>query len=286
MHKFSLLVSHYDRLFIVENPIWKYLADPFILISEENKLVVLAEEFDRFKKKGELISITITGFSTNELFVSKKVLISEDFHLSFPAPYFVEGEFYILPESSEIEKLLLYKLDIPNLKIIKKLDLSEGHFVDPVIYSDGQSNYLSWYTGSGNSDGITVAQKIDLSKFLNGEFIYDSFKCKKLSDYRAAGKINLNGYRPAQSSETFYGGGLFFEENSKYNSVSILNNIKTPPSILSKINTELSHHFDINGHSWCIDFCLKSYTHFSKNVILKRLNLDSLGKEIKFININ
>jgi hypothetical protein len=89
---------------ITQNIINKnFLADPF-LVKRNGKLFCFAEEFDYKKKKGKIIC-----FKLNEnKFDNKKIILRENFHLSFPYIFEFQDKLFMCPDTSEISEIRLY----------------------------------------------------------------------------------------------------------------------------------------------------------------------------------
>ena len=79
-------------------------ADPFIF-QHEGKTYIFAEMFDYIKRRG---AIGYTQWE-NDRFTPWKKVICEPFHMSYPNVFVWNNEIYMLPETSENHKLLLYK---------------------------------------------------------------------------------------------------------------------------------------------------------------------------------
>lgn len=81
-----------------------WYADP-ILIESDHTHYVFMEIFDRKRQKG------LIGYSTLEggHMTSPRIVLEEDWHLSFPMIFTLDDTFYMIPESSEINSLCLYR---------------------------------------------------------------------------------------------------------------------------------------------------------------------------------
>lgn len=82
----------------------KYLADPFAL-ADKNKLHIFFEELTYKEKKGNISYVCYE----NGRFSKKKIVIREPFHLSYPYLFKYNGDYFIIPESYETNKVFLYK---------------------------------------------------------------------------------------------------------------------------------------------------------------------------------
>lgn len=89
---------------IIENTINKnFLADPF-LVKKNGELFCFAEEFDYKKKQGKIVCFKL---SENK-FDNKKIILRENFHLSFPYIFEYQNKLFMCPDTSEISQIRLY----------------------------------------------------------------------------------------------------------------------------------------------------------------------------------
>lgn len=79
-------------------------ADPFLVVKDDT-LYLFYEEY-RYRDKG-IIMMT----STDDLFTwsEPKVVLAEDFHLSYPWVFQHDGQWYMMPETSAVHEIRLYK---------------------------------------------------------------------------------------------------------------------------------------------------------------------------------
>jgi hypothetical protein len=85
-------------------PKGKFWADPF-LVQWNGDYYVFFEEYSYIDKKGIIAVGKVCG---NEI-VDVQVAISRDYHLSYPNCFWDNGELFMIPESSEAERLEIYK---------------------------------------------------------------------------------------------------------------------------------------------------------------------------------
>ncbi len=84
---------------------WRYwAADPF-LYEHEGKVYLFAELYDFVHRKG------VIGFAEwkNNRFTKWKPIIEEPFHMSYPHVFGHNGDVYMIPETYQAKKLILYK---------------------------------------------------------------------------------------------------------------------------------------------------------------------------------
>jgi hypothetical protein len=245
LNKFSLILFHNNNYYVIKSKPWEYFADPFIYYSSTNEVILFVELYSRINRKGKLVVIKLI-FHNHKITKAKKfTLIDEKFHLSFPSFYLTDNYLYILPESTGINSLLLYKLDKTNFNIIGKKVIAVGHYADPLLYNFNNKYFLSWYTGFSNNDGYTMQLEIPQDFLLVDDPNINLSNAINISVYRSAGQIFNKINRPIQDNNGKYGFGMLIE--------NITNN--TTSSFI--FNSNVSHHYSINNNTWCIDFCHK-----------------------------
>jgi hypothetical protein len=85
----------------------KFVADPF-LIKEDKTWYLFFEVYNRDTDQGDLAYAT----SKNTwVWNYQKVMLDEEFHLSYPYVFKWEGEYYLIPESYQDDSIRLYKAD-------------------------------------------------------------------------------------------------------------------------------------------------------------------------------
>ena len=116
----------------VPNPNNSFLADPFV-ITYEKRTVIFVEQFIISEKKGVIAAVDVS--SSKEIFLGP-VLI-EPFHLSFPFVFEVEGNLYMIPETSEIREIRLYKCyEFPGKWQHHKTLIKEIDAADSMVFND------------------------------------------------------------------------------------------------------------------------------------------------------
>ena len=191
-------------------PKGKFWADPF-LVQWKGEYYVFFEEYSYSDKKGKIAVGKVCG---NEI-VEVQIAISKDYHLSFPNCFWDNGELFMIPESSEVERLEIYKcINFPyDWEVYSTAFLGEK-IVDVVYYRDK------------NEDQWLFLNK-GINNYFNSElYIYkiDSLRLNKITPHkknpviidsrigRNAGSIFVNEdkvYRPSQNnSNGTYGYGL------------------------------------------------------------------------------
>lgn len=210
---------------IIDNPSLAFVADPF-LFKHNGQLYIFAEIYDYIEKKGKL---GYTKFDTKSNSFGKwTIVISEDWHLSYPHIFTKENDIFIVPESNENHSIYMYKaISFPD-KWERVTTLYEGSekFVDTTLFSvDNQQYGFTYCIESGQN-----AKKGELRLFtiINGSsdiknsmLVTDDITCA-----RSAGNIIKSGsklVRVSQDCKLRYGHGLCFSEFTLNNYNGILN---------------------------------------------------------------
>lgn len=123
---------------VLPNTIRYWAADPFI-IANGKKDYLFFEMFDRFKGKGLIGCREINDNKIGKM----KVVYRAEHHLSFPYIFEYDNEYYMMPEYSEGEELLLLKaIDFPNKWEKVESWMSGKRVVDSVILKYENQIYL------------------------------------------------------------------------------------------------------------------------------------------------
>lgn len=184
-----------------------WFADP-LLYEEDGKAYLFCEAFDKKELKGKLGYFSLDGNNVSEF----KLLIDENYHMSFPNVFKYNGKYYIIPESGENLTLDLYEaLDFPG-KWEKRQTLIKGYnYVDPTIIEVAGVSYLFVYQDKrGDCKTLIYKIKEDLTLDFVQSISYEQ------NAGRSAGKpfITDSGklLRPVQYGEGEYGKYTIFYE--------------------------------------------------------------------------
>lgn len=144
-------------------------ADSFV-IYENKKYYIFFEEFD-IKERHGYLCVGELNQNTNSL-DNIKIILNEDYHLSFPNILKYQDRYYMIPESSENNTIDLYEFIVfPNeLKKIKTL--VKGNYADSVLLNKDNL----WYLFTNKSENDTDLNSKNLSIFISNDFINDDFK--------------------------------------------------------------------------------------------------------------
>lgn len=144
---------------IIKSDNKKFLADPF-LVNYHNKTYCFAEEYDNTKKKGHIVC-----FDLDKKVLDKKIILYENFHLSFPYIFKFKNNFFMCPDTSDISEIRLYKstnfpLKWKFYKTIKKNIVS----VDNIIFKKNKLWWLFTNIDRSNSNDFSHDLSIFFSK--------------------------------------------------------------------------------------------------------------------------
>jgi hypothetical protein len=108
----------------------EFIADPFI-ICNNSLFYMFFEILDKTSGKG------IVGLATSkngDEWNYERAVLKENFHLSYPYVFWHENEHYMIPESSEAGKVLLYKSKNFPYEWEKVGGIMDGNYVDSSIF--------------------------------------------------------------------------------------------------------------------------------------------------------
>ncbi len=184
-------------------------ADPFPVIYNEKKYI-FCEIIDRETGRG---SIGVYCIGENEKPIE---IIAEPFHMSYPNVFQYNGEFYMIPETSEAQELRIYKAKkFPYEWELNKILLDNVKLVDFSFCKQDKDFYA-------------VAQDISCEKFYNRFFKFNMndktitelyYGERSLIDKRPGGNIIVSDekwYIPLQDCENCYGEYLRFVETTPF----------------------------------------------------------------------
>lgn len=125
-----------------------FIADPF-MVKDQGVYFMFFEVMNLNTNTGDI------GYAVSEdgkAWKYEKIVLDEEFHLSYPAIYRWEGQYYMIPESGEDQSVRLYRaLSFPGEWEYMGNLLSGSNFYDPtVFYRD--STWWMFTSGVGNGD--------------------------------------------------------------------------------------------------------------------------------------
>jgi len=190
----------------------QWLADPF-LYEYEGKHYLFVEQYLEGKQRA---AIGVYEF-VDGIPVNNKIIIENNYHMSYPCVFYHKGKHYMIPESSANNTIDLYVCDSFPYNWSHKATLLSGEkYVDSTVFFDDETIYLLSY-------------KSDKSgwKLVLFELSMDKYKMQKLCEKvysentgRPAGFLYHEGMlvRPSQDCRKKYGEALILNE------VDVINN--------------------------------------------------------------
>lgn len=128
-----------DSPFHIIKSSWRYWYADQILFKDKDKLWLFVEKMDRLWHKG-IISVSLYDGHKFGLFSD---ILEEEFHLSYPMVFKKEDAYYMIPETADSNKVILYKsTDFPYKWHQHKTLLENCHCVDSNVFEFGGHWYL------------------------------------------------------------------------------------------------------------------------------------------------
>lgn len=129
----------------------KFVADPF-LINENNIFYMFFEVVNTITAQGD-IGLAESNDGINWSY--KQIVLDESFHLSYPCVFKYNNEYYMIPETSAVKAIRLYKANnFPyNWSFVKTI-ASGRNFVDNTIFYFNSTWWL--FTETGNNDVLRL----------------------------------------------------------------------------------------------------------------------------------
>ena len=161
---------------------WWY-ADP-LLFTDKESVYCFMEAYDRKKDIGR---IAVSEYK-NGGFTDPLVILEENFHLSFPFVFSKNGNVYMIPETSSIGEIRIYKAEnsLYNWKLVKTIDC-EGA-VDTCLWNYDDKDYL--ITSIIGEPAVYTKEKI-----LVLDDLFNVYECNNIFDDVMEGYGARNGGR-------------------------------------------------------------------------------------------
>lgn len=185
-----------------------YLADPFGFY-ENNKSMIVCEEYDYKKQKGAIVKIEFLENSSERL-------IEVNHHLSYPFIVKNNKRTYCVPECFESEKIELFELVGSNKFNFKRVLLENVQAVDPTICRYGGR----WWLFFSPKEPANTELFIYYSNSLFGDYKPHLLNPVKtdIRSTRPAGNLYVHEnrlFRPGQNCSETYGGSIVLNEVAK-----------------------------------------------------------------------
>jgi hypothetical protein len=123
----------------------EFVADPFI-IRYESEFFMFFEVLNKAIGRGEIgVATSVDGHKWNY----GKIVLREKYHLSYPQVFNYKGEIFMLPETAEANRVLLYKAKKFPFEWEVAGELFSGRLLDPSIVNYNEK----WWIFAGTDEG-------------------------------------------------------------------------------------------------------------------------------------
>jgi len=201
----SSFVSHFGdnkHQWLPKPPKGRYYADPFTFMVDDD-LHIVFEDYDYRSRRGKISKIKYS----NRKFGKIESALDEDFHLSYPYIFEIDGEYYCVPESADAGQIRLYKYMRGSGKFqFIKILLDKFPGVDPTIFSYRDK----WWLFATRKDSSNTDLHAFYSDTFDGPYrphLNNPVKVDIRSARPAGNLFIMNGelIRPAQDCSQTYG---------------------------------------------------------------------------------
>lgn len=238
-------------------------ADP-LLFEDKRGEFLFVEAINRKTKRG---CIGVIDLSNNKF----SPIIIEDFHMSFPFVFCDNGETYMIPETNEAEKLILYRaINYPYEWERYSVLMDDVKLTDTVVYKSSYDNSIKLITTKKNCDDEYFFQLYDFE--LKNLTLKEIFQLRDSErENRNAGQVLFDNktnknYRVTQNSNGLYGKNLVFWEilnDSKTYSQKKIKSVLPSEVHIKGINgkkIKQLHTYSVSSKYECIDFGFSGYS--------------------------
>ncbi|GGI46615.1 hypothetical protein GCM10008018_17980 [Paenibacillus marchantiophytorum] len=139
----------------------EFVADPF-LVAYGSTYYVFFEVLNKQSERGE---IAVAVSTDGEEWHYERVVLKENFHLSYPYIFAHENDYYMLPESSDAGGVFLYRATQFPYSWEKGKQLLSGPYVDPTLFYYNEK----WWIFVGSKDGRNLY--LFYSNRIDGEWV-------------------------------------------------------------------------------------------------------------------
>lgn len=285
-----LLKDRKQFSFLQPKALKEWYADPFI-IEKDGKTFVFMEAMDVLAGKGR---IAVSEIRSIDGFTEPVTVIEETFHMSFPMLFTFRGELYMLPETRQAHKLILYRCTSFPFKWERWAETEDlWSVVDSVVIKEKEDMVLMMSRKGSGFETKLLFGKIQIPDEKGGKVVIDTVPYTFVNDVQRYSLSNRNGggilcekqgqhIRVAQeSTEMEYGVAVvlnrILELNKEKYREEQLKRI-TP----SNIDTDLPKEFHLDGlHTYgktgcfeIIDLSVSRYKGIGKRLIskMRRMN--------------
>lgn len=248
-----------EKLIKYSNNHKKFLADPFIFKKNDKKFI-FAEEFCFKNNKGHIVCID------TEIKNTKKIILEEDFHLSFPFIFSYQNEIFMCPETSSIKEIRLYiATDFPYKWNYHSTLINNINSVDNIIFS---KNNIWWLLANlSNDKGHDFNHDLSIFYSMDGPLTNNWISHQKNPIFVDSRNSRNAGFFTSDNHEIYrvsqkqgfdqYGKGVNFnkiEEISLENYQEKEQKINFPVKIKNILDNKSVHHFSKDGQDIVFDF--------------------------------
>lgn len=245
-----------------------WFADP-MLVENKNGVFLFCEAYDKNAEKGVIGVFTFN----NGKFGDFRIVIEENYHMSYPCVFLYDNQYYMIPESGENNTLdLYYAVDFPYQWEKLTTLLNGKRYVDPTVYCSRDNKLLMYvYDEKDGYYGITFELDLQQRKIIEINRISYS-----MNEGRSAGyffKLNDKMIKPVQDCREIYGKSIMFkdyekEKDGKDSLVWLLDVSKIKISMNSKVNR--IHTYSSSDNYEVIDYNILKFDIFKRFKLLRR----------------
>ena len=189
----------------------RWYADPFILKHDNEKIILLVEEYLYKTRLGRIAQLTISRKDYS--LISDEVVLELDSHLSFPAIKRVGENVYIYPENANGLGLALYEYNSEKNQAVYLKTISDEPLADAIITSVF-GNQLMFATTIPNHNG-NILNVYDFDdnghSVLKAKLYFPTNIARNAGDWFKVGNTVL---RPAQDCNGGYGKSVILQKIS------------------------------------------------------------------------
>ncbi len=240
----------------------RWFADPFILRTDENEIVLLVEDYDTKQKKGRISKLTIARQGYRLLRVD--ILLDLPHHLSFPHIIQRDGEVLFMPEALRSKGLTIYRLDEKNnvceeVETLTQVQLSDAIFAH---FIEEECILATEYPDDGNK--LRVFRRDE-----NGRFgIWQSFDFPDGTARNAGDFFQFDNqlYRPAQDCGIYYGHGVVLQSIDERGDEVRFQEVRKLYSANRRFSSRL-HTFNVYQDTIVVDMADWNFPYIAKGIL-------------------
>lgn len=187
----------------------RFYADPFV-IERDSRHFLFVEEFEYAKGRG---TISVAEFGSDGRFGVPRVVLEEAHHLSYPQVFSIDGEIFMLPESSAAREVVLYRAEsFPDRWVRDTVLMADRDFNDATLLQSG-GRFLLFGTERSDRGSASDTMTVHSAPSLRGPWAPHALNPIAIdhSAARPGGAFIRQGNKimlPVQDGSRAYGGGL------------------------------------------------------------------------------